>query len=64
MDQREERLARRREVYAAQSDDQREDRLARRREVYAALSDDQREDRLVRSGKFMLLSLITREKTG
>ena len=39
---REERLARRREVYAAQSDDQREDRLARRREVYAAQSDDQR----------------------
>ena len=48
-DQREERLARRREVYAAQSDDQREERLARRREDYAAQSNHQREERLPRT---------------
>ena len=45
-EQREDRLARRREVYAAQSDDQ---RLARRQEDYAAQSNHQREERLPRT---------------
>ena len=48
-DEREERLARRREAYAAQSDDQREERLVRR-EAYATQSNHhQREERLPRT---------------
>ena len=70
------RLHRRRELYrqrvARETTEQKESRQARRRERYAACRaelrqiefGDQKEERLQEDEKFMLLSLMTREKRG